>query len=267
STQNLAITDSGNKKWKGGNTDAVTVPGTIYPTVVGDYFQWGAYAGYCGNESGTDKGLLIYNSFTNTKCVDDTGTDGFVFKTNDDKPYIFNKDDVGETVGISPYYDKTQSPKKYIKYNTTEENKLKNTDDAARIILGDTWRMPTEAELGALIGATYWAWDDNAKGYYVFLPGMGTNGQHNTKGTITSTDIKADALLFFPATGSTSNENLQFPGQAGYYWSSVLYPGTTDSSPAYSLMFYLSTQLKYNNKTSRYAGCSIRPVKDVPTTE
>ena len=264
-TQNLAITDSGNKKWKGGNTDAVTVPGTIYPTVVGDYFQWGAsYPGY-GITTDDDKkpeNLLIYTSFTNTQCVDDTGTDGFEFKNNGTNVYAFDKDDKPNHVGISPYFDKT---KKYTKYSTDGAT-LEYSDDVARIILGDTWRMPTEAELEALIGATYWAWDDNAGGYYVFLPGMGTNGKLNTKGTITSTDIKADALLFFPATGGT-NEKLQYSGQAGYYWSSVLAPGQTDFSAAYSLSFFSTKQLKYDSKTSRYAGCSIRPVKDVPTTE
>ena len=264
-TQNLAITDSGNKKWKGGYTDAVTVPGTIYPTVVGDYFQWGAsYPGY-GITTDADKkpeNLLIYKSFTNTQCVDDTDKDGFEFKDNGTNVYAFDKDDKTNHVGISPYFDKT---KKYTKYSMDGAT-LEYSDDAARIILGDTWRMPTKAEFEEMIAATYCKWDGTDKGYYVYAPTSGDEGGLNDKKSDKSTPIsgsytKADALLFFPATGGTSNEKLQYPGQVGYYWSSVLYPGQQDFSAAYSLSF-TSTQLKYESKTSRYSGCSIRPVSD-----
>lgn len=275
-TQNLAITDSGNKKWKGGNTNAVTVPGTIYPTVVGDYFQWGAsYPGY-GITTDADKkpeNLLIYTSFTNTQCVDDTGKDGFMFKNNGTNVYGFDKNDKDETVkyvGITPYYDKTKGIEKYTKYNATDEkNELENTDDAARIILGDTWRMPTQAEFIAMINATYWAWDDNAKGYYVYAPASGDegglNGKRSDKSTISGSYTEADALLFFPAAGQGNQNALGYSGLAGRYWSSIV-KNEYDSPSAYPLSLYTS-QLKSTEVVSRFTGMSIRPVKNVPTTE
>lgn len=43
--QNLAISTSGYKFWKGGNTSAVKVPGTDKDVIVGDHFQWASHAG------------------------------------------------------------------------------------------------------------------------------------------------------------------------------------------------------------------------------
>lgn len=267
STQNLAITYSGNKKWKGGNTDAVTVPGTIYPTVVGDYFQWGANEGYCGNATSTDKGLLIYNSFANIYCVGSDTESKFTFKTEDEgKNYQFAKKDSddGKNIGISPHFDKAQS--KYTKYSTDGAT-LEYSDDAARIILGGTWRMPTKAEFEEMIAATYCKWDGTDKGYYVYAPTSGDEGGLNGKKSDKSTSIsgsytKTDALLFFPAVGLGSNTLLQFPGMAGCYWSRGVY----ETTHAYNL-FINASNLKSDNNSDRNSGCSIRPVKDVPTTE
>ena len=54
--QNLAITGSGNMKWKGDNETAVKVPGTTEDVINGSYFQWAAYPGYYGETTDADKG-------------------------------------------------------------------------------------------------------------------------------------------------------------------------------------------------------------------
>ena len=255
-TQNLAITSSGKREWKGTNDAAVKVPGTSEGVIVGDYFQWAAYAGYCGQDTDEDKGLLIYNSFTNIKCVGVTGTDGFDFKSiGEGDKYGFNTSDDTSYKGISPYYDKTTS--EYTNYFDKGAG-LANKDDAARILWQDTWRMPTTAEFQAMRKVTYWALDAKDCGYYVFMPGLGTSGAANKTGIFnTSTDNKSDALLFFPAAGYGYDTSLYSAGSRGRYWSSTLY----SSIYACSLALYNSNVLP-QNFNFRDCGFSVRPVSD-----
>lgn len=244
--QNLAITESGKKAWKGNNTSTttVTVPGTDKDVIVGDYFQWAAHANYSPTSQSQDKGLLLYTSFDNTKCGDANDkfyTDGGNFSKS------FN-------MSNAPYGGAS-----YTKYTSGSIN-LEKGDDVANIILGDNWRMPTSAELRAMREATYWAWDATDCGYYVFMPGLGTSGAANGRGNFNiSTDDKYKALLFFPAAGYGTNTSLINAGSYGNYWSSTLY--TSYTNYAYSLNFDSSNvNPQYNNY--RYLGFSVRPVSD-----
>ena len=261
--QNLAITASGKKAWKGTNTSAVKVPGTnSEEVIVGDYFQWAAsYKGYnvqAWNEK-TDS-LLIYTAFTNKGCGE--SEDKFTFRSaGEDKTYQFNTSDVDNNIGISPYYNKEEN--NYIKYNdntkTTLDTVSTSNDDVAHIILGGDWRMPTLAEFNAMKGATYWAWDDTDQGYYVFWPGQGTNGVAGDRGNIAVTDTKADALLFFPAAGYVGYITLSNAGLAARYWSSSL---PVNTNLAYDLSFD-SGEVNPQNSGKRCNGYSVRPVSDL----
>ncbi len=267
--QNLAITDSGKKKWKGENTEtAVKVPGTDdEDVIVGDYFQWGAHENYCGNASDANKGLLIYTAFNNTKCVGDI-VYNFIFKsaTDSTKTYRFNTSPSGSSVGISPYYsDSTSVFSKYTKTTSSEgdgKNILERTpdnDDVASIILGGDWRMPTTAEFYALYNATYWVWVEDDCGYYVFTP----DADHTagTKGNAFPTGLgKSDALLFFPAARNGRDASFNGGLSEGFYWSSSLY---YSSSPKFAYCLYFGSgavtpQYQFN----RYYGFSVRPVSD-----
>ena len=252
SRQNLAITDSGNKPWKGGNESAVKVPGTNDDVVVGDYFQWAAYAGYCGDATATDKGLLIYDSFLNTKCVDGGSEDSFALKSagGSDKYQFITSNSPGY-VGISPYY----SGSAYTQYTSAPVN-LDSSDDVANIILGDNWRMPTSAEFQAMREATYWAWDGADKGYYVYVPNPSDDAGKVNNGT--GSYIKSDALLFFPAAGIGEKITLYDAGSVGHYWTSTLY---STIGNAYFLSFSGSGITPYRD--SRYRGRSVRPVSDL----
>ncbi len=259
SRQNLAITDSGNKKWKGENDTAVKVPGTNEDVIVGDYFQWAAYAGYCGDATATDKGLLIYTSFTNRYLVSGGSEDKFEVKSNaEGKEYQFDTDSDDTYVGIAPYYSGSN-----FEYPSGSIN-LGKTDDVANIILGDDWRMPTSAEFKAMKDATYWAWDDDDEGYYVYIPVSGDEGGHNGKKSDTETDItgsynKDNALLFFPAAGQGLNTDISGAHFFGYYWSSTFY--LTHTYYAYNL--YISESAVFpQHDVLRYSGLSVRPVSD-----
>lgn len=237
-TQNLAITTSGNKEWKpGGST--VTVPGSSSKNVVvGDYFQWGAYPGYCGDATAADQGLLIYSSFTNMKCGDSKSK--FTFKKDSGSTdYNFS------TSSISPYY--SSSP--YTRYNNSDKAYRPNldiSDDVARTLWGDTWRMPTKEEFQTLYGATKWTWKDN--GCYVTKLGEDLAGDNS------------NALLFFPAAGASINDILNFAGTYGYYWSSTLYSDNTDR--AYDLYFLSGNVNPQDHGNGRYSGFSVRPLSD-----
>ena len=244
-TQNLAITDSGNKKWKRGQTEAVKVPGTNKDVIVGDYFQWAAFRNYSSTSQSQDQGLLLYTSFTNTKC----GGDNDKFSTdNGDFSKSFD-------VPNAPYGD-TSNPYEpsYSKYSGSIN--LEKADDVASINLGGDWRMPTSAEFKALKEATYWKWDDTDLGYYVYAPKDGDAGKVNDG---TGSYTQTDALLFFPAAGFGYNTSLSDAGSCGYYWSSSLY--SNDITYAHCLYFH-SDNVSQGHSYARCSGVSVRPVSD-----
>lgn len=237
---NLAISDSGKKAWKGGNSDAVKAPGTDEDVVVGDYFQWAAYAGYSGDASDADKGLLLYTAFTNKFCSGDA-SNSLTLKGG--KQFVD---------GSAPYYNSG-----YTKYNSPTQTVLERTDDAANIILGGNWRMPTKADFVALKNATYWAWDGMDKGYYVFNPDAG----HPAKAVVSSipSDLnKADALLFFPETGICGNGELTTE-YGGEYWASEV---LLDNVMISWLMSINNNSVSYSGTGWRRVGRPIRPVSD-----
>lgn len=127
--------------------------------------------------------------------------------------------------------------------------------DAANVLWGDPWRMPTSAEFKALKEATYWAWNGTDKGYYVYAPKNGDAGKENDG---TGSYTKTDAVLFFPAAGGGSTD-LYDAGSYGYYWSSSLDTGNTDY--AYYLSFK-SDLVNPQDYFSRFLGFSVRPVSD-----
>ena len=128
--------------------------------------------------------------------------------------------------------------------------------DAANVLYGDPWRMPTSAEFKALKEATYWAWDGTDKGYYVYAPKDGDAGKVNDG---TGSYTKTDALLFFPAAGYGIVTSFNDAGSRGSYWSSSLYADGTAN--AYYL-YFRSDNVNPQNRDARCAGFSVRPVSD-----
>ena len=226
---NLAITPSGKREYNGTGH------------VIGDYFQWGAYKGYCGNEGDPDKGLLVYNAFSHKLCGD--MTDSFEFKTG--KSFVIEN---------APHY----SGSAYDKYTGSDNKpKLESSDDAATIMLTGSWRMPKKEEFEAMKNATYWAWDATDKGYYVYTPDPSTDAGKVNSGT--GTYVKTEALLFFPAAGYGYGSSLNIAGTYGFYWSSTLNTDNVDS--AYNLSFS-SGNVNPSSSNYRYSGRSVRPVSD-----
>ncbi len=115
-------------------------------------------------------------------------------------------------------------------------------DDAARVNLGESWRMPTESEFYELWQNCTWAWttQNDVKGDLV----TGPNGNS----------------IFLPAAGHRESYR-QEAGSYGYYWSSSLYLAIhQEYNPTYARMFYFNYGSTSPSSRGRFNGLSIRPV-------
>ena len=135
----------------------------------------------------------------------------------------------GYTEANAPYYNNGS----YTKY-TTNGNTLVASDDAANVILGGDWWIPTKAIWEALVNIPTKGWDSEKR--YKF-----TNN---------------DQTLFLPAAGYVNGTSFS-ANFDGYYWS-----GTADSSTdAYYLQLYSEGYVKAQSYIVRYKGLSVRPVR------
>ncbi len=121
-------------------------------------------------------------------------------------------------------------------------------DDAAHVILGGKWRIPSKAEIEELIANCTWTWN---------WTGTTESGLAGYK-VVSNIPGYTDKWIFLPAPGKRSGPDLYNEENYGHYWSSDLY--TDDPAYAYSLFF--SPVYKALSNTARHFGISIRPVYD-----
>ena len=127
------------------------------------------------------------------------------------------------------------------KYNNsssygTVDNKstLEMVDDAARTLLGGSWRMPTKAEYDELVNGCTKSWVDR----------NGVTG-------VLLTSKNNGASIFFPLNALTQDEK-------GYYWSSSLY--TSIPYNAWEFLFTTDNSTYGTYYGDRFHGRSIRAV-------
>ncbi len=83
---------------------------------------------------------------------------------------------------------------------TENQEKIMGTSyDAASMILGRQWRLPSEMQIAELISNCKWEWQDEQCGYLV----TGPNGNS----------------MFLPAAGCVLRDGIKYEGQFGYYWT------------------------------------------------
>ena len=139
------------------------------------------------------------------------------------------------------------------KYNTddsldpVDSNTLLNMeDDAARVLLGDEWRIPTFSEIKELTNTSYcsWTWTtkENVKGYLV-------------------TSLTNGNSIFIPAAGWFEGTSHDGVGEQGLYWCSQI----QESKNSNAKILYFTDSSYYPNGTTYYMsprsdGMSIRPV-------
>lgn len=123
------------------------------------------------------------------------------------------------------------------------EGNLVTMYDAASLVLGTPWRMPTREEFAALLNkcTTTYGTCNGVNGLWV-----------QGKGDYIS------KYIFLPAAGCVRGTDYWSAGIGGHYWSSTMIPGTNKSSG----LFFGQSDV-FLNSESRYLGCSVRPVRDV----
>ena len=173
------------------------------------YFAWGETQGYTADQIGTDKYFTWEGSYADYKYG------------------IYNS-------SSSPNYGMT-------KYNKTDNlTVLDPIDDAATVLWGENWRMPTYEQFQELIANTTTAWTQvNGKIGMVFTSMINGNS------------------IFFPALGNVNRGDVTGDDEQGDYWSCYL---NTDSI-SNALRFKLSNGEVEVSDDFRYIGCSVRPVR------
>lgn len=119
---------------------------------------------------------------------------------------------------------------------------LEPSDDAAHVLWGNGWRMPTSKEMDQLVKKCDWIWGEKngVKGYTVRSR---TNGNS----------------IFLPIGGFRYDRKTVDSDRFGYYWTSAI--NSTNEDISSILMFYKNEYRLY--VIGRSAGCLIRPVKDL----
>lgn len=184
--------------------------GANSPEEVGLYFAWGETTGYT---SGSEK------------------SGGFVASTNK----YYGGESTTNSVIWSKYTTNNNSS------TGTPDNKLilDSYDDAARVIMGGNWRMPTNEEFEALLEAC-------SAGYVT---------QNGVKGWRLTLNADRSKTLFFPAADYLWSNRPSSKGSYSYYWTSSLYTG--DNDYAQMFMGYYSSFASMG-KNYRYYGLPIR---------
>ena len=186
-------------------------------TDYGDYFAWGAKEPW-------------YSSATQTWKED--------------------KKQYGYYLKNAPYYD--SSTGKYTKYTTAGQT-LEDADDAAYVILGGDWQLPTKEIWVALYGANkdkvYWGPNNGDKTLETI---SGIQGMKITKKDYPNT------YLFLPAAGYVNGTRFEVVGSKFYYWSGTA-KYTEDAQNAYNLSNY--GDVFAPDYSNRHLGFSVRPVR------
>ena len=189
--------------------------GASAPEEYGDYYAWGETEPYYSNQ----------NPLT--------------WKDGKESGYIWSsyKWCMGDYSSLTKYCSDSEYG-----YNGFTDTKivLDSEDDAARVNLCGSWRMPTDAEWTELRNNCTWTWttQNGVDGYLV----TGPNGN----------------CIFFPAAGYRGSTDLYNAGSDGVYWSSSLY---TDD-PGYARNVYFYSDSVFRSSGYRYYGRSVRPVSE-----
>ena len=209
-------------KWADGNL------GATLPDAGGDYFAWGEVETYYSSLNPLKWKTGKKNGYTTDSYKWFGSSSTAVLKYNAFPDY-------------PPYAPSSVHDDKIV---------LDPEDDAARVILGGNWRMPTHEEMSELVTSCDWKWTVTSLtgGYTV----TGPNGNS----------------IFLPAAGTFNGKDLWLAGNKGAYWTTALcYPEVMEEWEPWTalhLLFYsnyISGEL-LDALESRTQGFSIRAVID-----
>ena len=129
----------------------------------------------------------------------------------------------------------------FMKYTTTGAT-LDLEDDAAHVNMGGSWHMPTPEQIKELINTA------NTKSSWTTQDGV--------NGRLFTSKKDPSKSIFFPAAGFAWDGSVQYTGDYGYVWSSML--STVNVSGGQTLYFNSGNVSLYNYY--RCCGFSVRGV-------
>lgn len=130
------------------------------------------------------------------------------------------------------------------KYNRTDNKMtLDLEDDAAHVVMGGDWHIPTYEQFQELDGNTTNSWTTDYNGTGI-------------AGIIFTSSVN-NASIFFPSANSIWNDGMDHTVPQALIWSSSRY-----NNPASDAFYFDITEdyVRINNNTSRYPGFSVRGV-------
>ena len=203
--------------------------GAHSPEEAGLYFQWGEIQGYTADDvngftTSLGKSVPCMKRFawSDYKWWESgSGSSAFPLVL---KKYV-SSSYTGDQVNVTSYDDILE---------------LEPEDDAASMLMGKVWRMPTQEEYKELY--------INCTSVWTTLNGV--NGRKFTS-------RRNGKSVFFPAAGLCSNGSMGTVGTGGLYWSSTL--SVSNPGGAYRLTF-LSNSVAPQSGEFRVCGCNIRGV-------
>lgn len=153
--------------------------------------------------------------------------------------YAWGDPEEKDSCAWSTYKWHNDSINEIFKYNDKDgKTVLDASDDIARIMWGDDWRMPTQAEIQELMECCEWEWV-SVNGVY----GYRVSGNGNS--------------IFLPAAGSQYEDFYSNQGSQGCYMSATLYSGDYEME----VCMGFSKKGYYTINGDRCDGHTIRPVK------
>ena len=209
--------------WEGGPYWATTNIGAESPEDYGYYFWWGDTVGYTRSGGTWDSSYPRYSGVT---WVSSAG------QQMSSSPFSSSS---------CPTYNKSNSALQSAGWIDSTGN-LVAAHDAAHVHWGGGWRMPTDAEIAALISNCTTTWTTR----------NGVSGR-----LVTGKGAYADRSIFLPAAAYGLGSYLYGPGSFGYYWSSTPTSGNSD----YAWYLSFSPSNFGRSGLSRYYGWSVRPVR------
>ena len=203
--------------------------GADKPEEYGDYFAWGEMAPHYKSGYAQEEPQEHWNSYM---------SDGYWWST-----YMWSKDTHSS---LTKYCNAGDLGNNGFTDKMTE---LVPADDAARMLWGSKWRMPTKSEMEELFNKCTWTWTKE-NGVYGYRVTSNVSGY-------------TDRSIFLPAAGIRGGKSLNGIDYDGMYWSSSL--DTDNSLMAWSI-FFVNGDLENIDEDvsvapfSRHNGLSIRPV-------
>ena len=203
--------------------------GADKPEEYGDYFAWGEMAPHYKSGYAQEEPQEHWNSYM---------SDGYWWST-----YMWSKDTHSS---LTKYCNAGDLGNNGFTDKMTE---LVPADDAARMLWGSKWRMPTKSEMEELFNKCTWTWTKE-NGVYGYRVTSNVSGY-------------TDRSIFLPAAGIRGGKSLNGIDSDGMYWSSSL--DTDNSLMAWSIFFVNGNLEGIDDDVSitpfsRHNGQSIRPV-------